>query len=93
MPSPNIIAAASSAAKQRAKKAKDTSGFDAVDAALSDRLHSIIPSNTKTARALLNTSHKHLKSSFSGSIGTARPRSAGPNTLPPRIKTMTEFQL
>lgn len=83
MPSPNIIAAASSAAKQRAKKAKDTSGFDAVDAVLCDRLHSIIPSKTKTAQALLNTSHKHLKSSFSDSIGVARPKSDVSTSLPP----------
>eukprot|EP00956_Cyclotella_meneghiniana_P018450 scaffold30718_cov36-Cyclotella_meneghiniana.AAC.2 len=82
MSSPNIIAAAS-LSKQRPDKAQDSSGFDAVHAALCKRLLVISPPTAKTVRALLNTSHKHLKSSFSDSIGTSRAKSKTPDSQPP----------
>ena len=81
MSSPNIITAAASASK-RTKTLKlklklkryqwQWLCFDAVEAALlCERLLSIsiLPPTAKTVCALVNTTHKHLKSSFSDSIG------------------------
>ena len=67
MSSPNIIPAVS-ASKERAKKPKDTSGFDAVEKALSGRLCSLQTSRAKTASALIST--------FSDSIDTEKELSA-----------------